>query len=229
VRAVLFDWSNTLVRFEWDNDLLEAGHQAGLGAIGRGGEAAAFTERFRSEIYPRLTPNDDYAAMLREELGLDPAEAEQFIEAEYDTWRPATTLADSAHALLESLRGQGLKLGIVANHWPEPAWLVRKEIEEFGVAERVDTIVLSGEVGVRKPDPAIFLKALSELDVSPDDAMFVGDKLDSDIRGAAEVGMITVQALWFEADAATGLPEPDFMAFTLMDVLTAVRRVAAAD
>jgi putative hydrolase of the HAD superfamily len=229
VRAVLFDWSNTLVRFEWDNDLLEAGHRAGLGAVGRSEEAAEFTDRFRSEIYPRLTPNHDYTAMLREELGLDQAEAERFVEAEYEVWRPATTLADSAHALLESLRGHGLKLGIVANHWPEPAWLVRREIEEFGVAERVDTIVLSGEVGVRKPDPAIFLKALSELDVSADDAMFVGDKLDSDIRGAAEVGMVTVQALWFEADAATGLPEPDFMAFTLMDVLTAVRRVAAPD
>ena len=146
MRAVLFDWSNTLVRFEWDNDLLEAGHRAGLGAVGRGDEAAAFTERFRSDIYPRLTPNDDYAGMLREELGLEQAEAERFIEAEYETWRPATTLADSAHALLESLRGHGLKLGIVANHWPEPAWLVRKEIEDFGVAERVDTIVLSGEV-----------------------------------------------------------------------------------
>jgi HAD superfamily hydrolase (TIGR01549 family) len=229
VRAVLFDWSNTLVRFEWDNDLLEVGHRAGLSAVGRGEEAAAFTERFRSEIYPRLTPNDDYNAMLRDELGLDAAEAERFVVAEYETWRPATTLADAAHALLESLRGQGLKLGIVANHWPEPAWLVRKEIAEFGVAERVDTIVLSGESGVRKPDPAIFLQALSELGVDGDDAMFVGDKLDSDIRGAAEVGMVTVQALWFEADDAKGLPEPDFMAFTLMDVLTAVRRVAATD
>jgi HAD superfamily hydrolase (TIGR01509 family) len=229
VRAVLFDWGNTLVRFEWDNDLLEAGHRACLGAVGRGDEAAAFTERFRSEIYPRLTPNDDYVAMLHEELGLNQAEAERFVVAEYEAWRPATTLADTAHALLESLRSHGLQLGIVANHWPEPAWLVRKEIEEFGVAERVDSIVLAAEVGVRKPDPTIFLKALSELDVSPEDAMFVGDKLDADIRGAAEVGMVTVQALWFEADAATGLPEPDFMAFTLMDVLTAVRRVAAPD
>jgi len=229
VRAVLFDWANTLARFQWDDDLLRAGHLAGLEAVGRGAEAAAFTERFRSEIFPRLTPNDDYAAMLRDELVLSQEEAERFVVAEYETWRPATTLADTAHALLESLRSQGLKLGIVGNHWPEPAWLVRKEIEEFGVAERVDTIVLAGEVGVRKPDPAIFLKALSNLGVEPYDAMFVGDKLDSDIRGAAEVGMVTVQALWFEADAATGLPEPDFMAFTLMDVLTAVRRVAAAD
>ena len=55
----------------------------------------------------------------------------------------------------------------MANHWPEPAWLVREEIEEFGVAERVDAIVLAGEVGVRKPDPAIFLQALAELDVEP--------------------------------------------------------------
>ena len=36
--------------------------------------------------------------------------------------------------------------------------------------------------------------------------------------------MVTVQALWFAADDAPGLPEPDFMAFTPMDVLTAVRR-----
>jgi putative hydrolase of the HAD superfamily len=226
MRAVLFDWQNTLVRFEWDNELLAAGHRAGLGALGRGEEAAAFTERFGREIYPRLTPNDDYAAMLREELGLDDAEAERFVVAEYEAWRPATSLAATAHALLESLRAQGMKLAIVANHWPEPAWLVRKEIEEFGVAERVDAIVLAGEAGVRKPDPAIFLQALSRLGVSPFDAMFVGDRLDSDIRGAGELGLITVQALWFEADAATGLPEPDFMAFTPMDVLTAVRRVA---
>ncbi len=224
MRAVLFDWSNTLVRFEWDNDLLEAGHRAGLSAVGRGEEAAAFTERFRSEIFPRLTPNDDYNAMLRDELGLDETEAERFVVAEYETWRPATTLADAAHALLESLRGQRLKkLGIVANHWPEPAWLVRKEIEEFGVAERVDTIVLADEVGARKPDPAIFLRALSELGVEADDAMFVGDKLDSDIRGAAEVGMVTVQALWFESGRRDRLAGEflDFMAFTLMDVLTA--------
>ena len=50
--------------------------------------------------------------------------------------------------------------------------------------------------------------------------MFVGDRLDSDIRGAGELGLVTVQALWFAADEARGRPEPDFMAFTPMDVLT---------
>jgi HAD superfamily hydrolase (TIGR01509 family) len=229
MRAVLFDWGNTLVRFEWDNELLVAGHRAGLAAVGRADEADAFTERFRTEIYPRLTPADDYAAMLREELGLEQAEAEAFVVAEYEAWRPATSLAPTAHALLESLRAQRLKLAVVTNHWPEPAWLVRQEIERFGVGERVDAIVLAGEVGARKPDPAIFRRALQELEVDPFDAMFVGDRLDHDVGGAAELGMVTVQALWFEAHELAGAPEPDFMAFTPMDVLSAVSRLAAAE
>ena len=64
--------------------------------------------------------------------------------------------------------------------------------------------------------------------VAPFDAIFVGDRLDSDIRGAGDLGLVTVQALWFAADETSGGPEPDFMAFTPMDVLTAVRRLAAA-
>ena len=56
--------------------------------------------------------------------------------------------------------------------------------------------------------------------------MFVGDRLETDVQGAAQVGMTTVQALWFQADDSTLGIEPDFMAFTPMDVLNAVRRVA---
>ena len=61
-------------------------------------------------------------------------------------------------------------------------------------------IVFSEEVGFRKPQPEIFLHALEELGVEPENAMFVGDRLDTDVQGAAQVGMATVQALWFRAD-----------------------------
>ena len=50
--------------------------------------------------------------------------------------------------------------------------------------------------------------------------MFVGDHLDTDVQGARQVGMTTVQALWFRADDIPG-SRPDFMAFTPMDVLNA--------
>jgi FMN phosphatase YigB (HAD superfamily) len=56
--------------------------------------------------------------------------------------------------------------------------------------------------------------------------MYVGDSLARDVQGAAEVGMTTVQALWFRADDNTSGIEPDFLAFTPMDVLNAVRRLA---
>ena len=99
-------------------------------------------------------------------------------------------------------------------------------VADAGLAELLDVLVFSEEVGVAKPDPRIFQHALDELGVDPNDAMFVGDRLETDVQGAANLGMTTVQALWFRADDSTQEIEPDFMAFTPMDVLNAVRRVA---
>jgi putative hydrolase of the HAD superfamily len=226
LEAVLFDWGETLVHFEWDDALLEAGHRAAFAAVGRPGEAGDFTERFRAELLPALEPAGDYEALLRDELGLDDDGVRRFLAAEHEAWAPAHSLLSTAHALLESLRGRGLALAVVANHWPEPAWLVRADVERLGVAERVDAVVLSGEVGARKPDPRIFERALSELGVDATGALFVGDRLDADVAGAAALGMTTAQALWFRADDTPAGVEPDLLAFTPMDVLTAVRRLA---
>ena len=116
--------------------------------------------------------------------------------------------------------------GLVANSWPEPARLLRADAEAFGLAPLLDVLVFSEEAGAAKPEPEIFLRALDELGVEPQAAMFVGDRLETDVQGAANVGMTTVQALWFSADDSTAPIEPDFLAFTPMDVLNAVRRVA---
>ena len=132
----------------------------------------------------------------------------------------------SAQALLESLRGRGVKTGVVANSWPEPARLLRADAEAFGLAGLLDVMVFSDEAGAVKPEPAIFLQALEQLGVEPANAMFVGDRLETDVQGAANLGMTTVQALWFAADDTSAGVEPDFMAFTPMDVLNALRRVA---
>ena len=78
---------------------------------------------------------------------------------------------------------------------------------------------------MRKPDPEIFLHACRQLEVEAVATMYVGDNLVTDVQGAADVGMTTVQALWFRADDTPGI-EADFMAFTPMDVLNAVRRLA---
>jgi putative hydrolase of the HAD superfamily len=224
LEAVLFDWNNTLVQFTWDDELLAAGHEAALAAIGRDG--AGFGERYRETVLERATPDDDYGDLLRELLGdLSPDEVDRFVDAEHEVWRGAHAVLGAAQALLEALRGRGLKTGIVANSWPEPGRLLRADVEAFGLSELVDVCVFSSDIGVSKPDPAIFLRALEELGVDPRAAMFVGDRLETDVQGAANVGMTTVQALWFRADDNTSGIEPDVMAFTPMDVLNAVRRL----
>ena len=226
MEAVLFDWNNTLVQFTWDDELLAVGHRAGLQAIGRDDDPAAFTIRHRERVVERGTPDERYESLLHELL--DEATDDQvdaFIDAEHEAWAPAFQVLGSAQALLEALRSRGLKTGVVLNSWPDPGRVLRRDIERAGLAELFDVIVISSEVGLRKPDPGIFQLALTELGVDPADAMFVGDRLDTDVQGAANVGMTTVQALWFRADDTPAI-EPDFMAFTPMDVLNVLRRLA---
>ena len=226
--AVLFDWSNTLVRFTWDDGLVEEGHRAGLEALARGDEADAFTAEFRERVLPRMTPADDYGEILRALLGpLTDDEVDGFVDAEHAVWRPAHALLATAHALLDALRERGLKTALVANAWPEPGRVLRRDVAELGLADRLDAVVLSTDLGVRKPDPRIFLHALETLGVDAVDTLFVGDRLVEDVQGAAEVGMTTVQALWFRADDTPATVEPDFLAFTPMDVLNAVARLAS--
>jgi putative hydrolase of the HAD superfamily len=232
--AVLFDWGDTLMRWDWQPELLEEGHAAGLRALGRE-PLPALTTRFRDAYLPLLVAPGvleevEYPGLVRRLLGesgidVSDEELERFLEAEHTAWQPARQLASTTHALLEALRGRGLKVGLVSNAL-DPPGLLHRDLEQFGVAERLDTAVFSSEVGWRKPHPAIFERALGALDVEPAAALFVGDTLATDIAGAAALGMRTCQALWFRADEDGDSPDPDFRAFTQMDVLTVVRRLS---
>ncbi len=217
IEAVLFDWNNTLVSFEWDDELVEVGHRAGLGH-----DDPEFTARWRETMLGGSGTDRRYADLLR---GLGVADPDVFIDAEHEVWRPAHSVLASAQALLEALRSRGVKTGLVANSWPDPGRVLRRDAEAFGLAELLDVLVYSEEVGCRKPEAEIFLHACRELAVEPTATMFVGDNLVTDVQGAADVGMTTVQALWFRADDTPGI-EADFMAFTPMDVLNAVLRLA---
>ncbi|HKU59356.1 MAG TPA: HAD family hydrolase [Gaiellaceae bacterium] len=204
--AVLFDWSNTLVKFTWDDDLLRAGHRAGLGR-----DDPVFTERYREMVFARK--GEDYASLLRE-LGVDDPDA--FIDAEHEVWRPANEVLGAARALLETLRERGFMTALVAKAWPEPERVLRADVKRFGLAELFDAMVFSGNP----------MDALHELGVEPEAALYVGDTLGSDVQRAADAGMTTIQALWFVAEDNPAGVEPDFQAFTPMDVLNIALRVA---
>jgi putative hydrolase of the HAD superfamily len=232
LEAVFFDWGDTLMEWRWDEELLSAGHRAGLRAIGR--DDVELTEHFRERYQPLFwAPGTieelEYPGLVRQLLGdfgveVDDDLLERFLEAEHAAWAPARALGSTTHALLESLRARGLKLGVVSNAF-DPPRLLHGDLADAGITERVDFAVFSSEVGKRKPHPAIFERALDALRVEPENALFVGDRLYEDMRGAGEVGMTTAQALWFRADDNPDGAEPDFMAFTQMDILNIADRL----
>ena len=237
--TVLFDWGDTLMRFDYDEALIETGHRAGLAALRRDDlpeverVAAHFRERYEPLFWaPGAVEELEYPGLVRQLLGdfgieVNEEELTRFLAAEHAAWNPARQLATHTPALLEALRERGLKLGLVSNAF-DPGWLLHRDLEQMGLAERLDFAVFSSEVGKRKPHPAVFERALEALDVDAADAVFVGDRLYEDVRGAGELGMTTVQALWFRADEHPEGGEPDFQAFTQMDVLNVVDRLAAA-
>jgi putative hydrolase of the HAD superfamily len=236
LKAVLFDWGDTLMRFAYDEALVEAGFQAGLEAIdgdrmSHVGELAAhFREKFEPLFWvPGTVEEIEYPGLIREALGhfgieVSDEELGLFLEAEHAAWAPARVLGSTTHALLEALRARDLRLGLVSNAF-DPGWLLHRDLEQLGVAERIDFAVFSSELGKRKPHPAIFQRALEELGVEAGDALFVGDRLYEDVRGAGELGMTTMQALWFRADEHPDGREPDYLAFTQMDVLNVADRL----
>jgi putative hydrolase of the HAD superfamily len=192
--------------------------------------AGVFRERYLPLLFvPGALEEVEYPGMIHELLGgfgveVSDRELDRFLAAEHAAWAPARLLGAHTHALLDALRGRGLLTGLVSNAF-DPGWLLHRDLADMGLAERLDAAVFSSEVGLRKPHPAVFEATLAKLDVEPEDAVFVGDRRYEDMRGAKELGMTTVQAFWFRADDDERGLDPDFEAFTAMDVLNVVRRL----
>jgi putative hydrolase of the HAD superfamily len=236
---VLFDWGDTLFHFAYDETLLEAGWEAGLATLERDGlpapdeTAARFREQYLPLLFvPGSVDEVEYPGMIRELLAgfgveLDDGALDRFLAAEHAAWEPARQMGAQTHALLDSLRDRGLATGLVSNAF-DPGWLLHRDLDQMGIAERIDFAVFSSEVGKRKPHPEIFQRALDALGAAPRESIFVGDRLFEDVRGAGELGMTTVQALWFRADENPDGAEPDHEAFTQMDVLNIADRLLGA-
>jgi len=107
-------------------------------------------------------------------------------------------------------------LGIISNAFPDIQY---HKIEGLGIRHLFQLILLSEEIGIRKPDKAIFQEAANRLGKQPDDCLFVGDSYDTDIIGAKRSGM---KACWFNRDDNPVQDEeikPDFEITSLSELL----------
>lgn len=112
---------------------------------------------------------------------------------------------DDVLPALEHVR-QSYRLGLLTNG---ASGLQREKIAGAGIGRYFDEIVISGDIGVGKPDPRIFQTMLSRLAVTAAEAMMIGNSLRADIEGAYGVGMRTV---WInrEGSRQDGAVVPDY-------------------
>jgi putative hydrolase of the HAD superfamily len=202
--VVMFDLDDTLFQHRESVVAGIHGHRSALGGVLAALDARAAAEHWNAleeEHYHRyLTGELDYLGQRRarargfvERHGLaidDDAAAEAWFEDYLVHYRAAWALHDDVIPCLEALRPA--RFGLITNG--ERAFQQAK-IDRVALGAWLDDIVASGEVGITKPDPRIFVLACERQGVSPADAAYVGDRLHTDAIGATAAGL---HGIWID-------------------------------
>lgn len=95
--------------------------------------------------------------------------------------------------MLDELKNKGIKVALISNCFSEEAKVIRKSV----LFPYFDVVMLSCEQGMRKPDEAIYLKCLKELELNADECLYVGDGGGNELDTARKLNMKPLQALWY--------------------------------
>ncbi len=144
-------------------------------------------------------------------------DAAEFFGAPVPKWDSSLErVYPEAFGVLDKLSDK-FSLGVIANQ----SLGAGKRMEERGIAKYFDTVVLSAEEGVAKPDPEIYRRALERAGCRPEEAVMIGDRLDNDILPAAKIGMKTVwvrQGEFIPEKAGYDGPAPDRVVKSLSEI-----------
>ena len=217
IEALLFDLDDTLIdaRGAWRAGFAEAVapfHAERDALRGLGSPESIYDLHFRrySEEAHAEGGNgewsDDFTRracerLLAEHGGVDAAGAARLFEAYMAAWPKRLALFADAEATLAAAAAR-YRLALVSNG---PSKQQRDKVERFGLERWFETVVISEEVGVRKPDRAIFALALETLGAGAAAAVHVGDHPEHDVRGALEAGL---GAVWVNRGDWTSDREP---------------------
>ena len=200
IRAVFFDLYGTLAGFDPPREVLQARAAAIFGfEVTKQGIDAGYhmadefmTRQSASKPLRTLNGNEQWAFFSRfEQLVLQGAGHEVDLAAAGEVWAEVRkqeyriALFPDVIDGLDRLRAHGLTVALISN-MNTPG---EKLCDEMGLAGHVDFATTSGETGYEKPDTRIFEAALSRAGVGADQAVHVGDQLESDIYGAENAGI----------------------------------------
>lgn len=111
--------------------------------------------------------------------------AEKFREASIKKLR----LFDGTNELLATIRRTGGKLYLLSN---AQACFTRGELEKLDLADKFDGIMLSSEIGFKKPSKKFFDIAFEKFGLSPKECVYIGNDLRDDVEGARRAGMRSI-------------------------------------
>ena len=204
--VVLFDYGHTLVDLQRpESHLLEAYHEINRRlereleqVVPQAAELlVAVSEKVDGDIGRSYRTGGeqevDIADLYRTALGAigiscPEATLEWVIDQEQVAWFNGIVPSPHARSVLVQLRQRELKLAIVSNA-AFPPRSMRDQLRHLELFDFFDATVYSSELGVRKPNAAIYEEALRLVDVAPGRALFIGDRLREDVRGPRAVGM----------------------------------------
>jgi len=145
------------------------------------------SETSRLASFGKMSTAEHWAAVMKR-LGLASSQAEQVYSEFFAGDIPDQGLLE----FIRSLR-PGRKTGLISNGWPD----LRDYITRTGFLDAFDTLVISAEVGLMKPDPKIYELALGRLDVQASHSVMVDDT-PANVEAANELGM---HGILFESGA----------------------------
>lgn len=237
IKAVLFDMDDTLI--DWSGvqvDMAEVEtrhlHNVYRHLHERGHALPPFSDFwsiFRQTLIRAWTEAKkdwsgvSFGAVMQEFLldcGVDEAKLDLDAVLQAYNWSvvPGVAPFDDTLLVLEQLKSKGYKIGLITNAM-QPMWMRDIELRAYGILDYLDARLTSGDVGVMKPHPFIYLRALELLDVQPEEAIFVGDRPANDIAGANKAGLTSVLLSPPHLDRELDGVRPNFTIATLSELL----------
>lgn len=160
-------------------------------------------ERFRRPLSlgHGLTPTAEYCLQI----------SDRFLEL--CTLQSGTV--EGAHELLDYLSGQGYRLFIASNGFTE---VQSKKIARAGMEGRFEKVFLSEALGVNKPSPLFFSRALDEAGLRADEVIMIGDNYHTDILGAISSGIASIYFNPEDKALDKEMQAPDHMVRSLREI-----------
>src|SRR5712664_1128743 len=203
VKGIFFDLGETLVTQNIEDNLVTVNALEKISKIlpGHKSSSELFTiykqgykvnEAFRTKHHVEIPIQAWMAQLLRRALGREPKDSlvEEAIKIVVSARAENAVVFPDSRPLLEKLSKRRINLGIISNVSSHD--VAGEILRKVGLLEYFDTVVTSAFVGIRKPDPGIFLYALMQFKLQPREAVIVGDSERHDVWGGSITDMKTI-------------------------------------